>query len=71
MTSVISQEQDLCYLVAQEALDLGFDGWMIETHINPDSALTDKLQQVTPTRLFEILNHLQPRFSKVTDELSA
>ncbi len=68
--SHIAGTRPLLLSVAQEALDLGFDGWMIETHINPDSALTDKLQQVTPTRLFEILNHLQPRFSKVTDELS-
>lgn len=39
----------------QKALDLEMDGMMIEVHINPSAALTDKNQQITPERLQNIL----------------
>ncbi|MCX6269043.1 MAG: chorismate mutase [Bacteroidetes bacterium] len=42
----------------QKALDLEMNGLMIETHINPSKALTDKNQQVTPGHLREILSKL-------------
>lgn len=41
--------------VAQKALDMHFDGLMIETHPHPDAALSDAAQQITPARLAEIL----------------
>jgi chorismate mutase len=41
--------------VAQRSIDLDYDGLMIETHRNPDEAWSDAKQQVTPTRLAEIL----------------
>ena len=44
--------------VSQKAIDLHFDGLMIETHINPDEAWTDARQQVTPAQLGEILARL-------------
>lgn len=44
--------------VCQKAMDIHMDGLMIETHINPDVALSDAKQQVTPGKLFEILNRL-------------
>src|SRR5690606_32026124 len=44
-----------------KAMDLGFDGLMIETHIDPDNAWSDASQQVTPERLGEILSDLQIR----------
>ncbi|MEL7063044.1 MAG: chorismate mutase [Bacteroidota bacterium] len=44
--------------LSQKALDLNFNGLMIESHINPDKALSDAKQQVTPERLGEILNDL-------------
>lgn len=47
--------------VSQKAMDLGFDGLMIETHIDPDKAWSDAAQQVTPERLGEILSELQIR----------
>lgn len=50
--------------VAQKALDLNFDGLMIETHIMPDQAWSDAKQQVTPAQLQTILNQLQ--FRKTT-----
>ena len=44
--------------ISQYALDLNFDGLMIETHTIPEKALSDAKQQVTPTRLDEILKNL-------------
>ncbi len=44
--------------VAQKAMDLGYDGLMIETHIEPLRALSDARQQVSPQRLYEICSQL-------------
>ncbi len=47
--------------VSQKALDLGFDGLMIETHATPEQALSDAAQQVTPETLRGILDRLVMR----------
>lgn len=47
--------------VSQTALDLNFDGLMIETHNNPDSAWSDAAQQVTPEALVQIMKDLKIR----------
>lgn len=47
--------------LAQQALDLHYDGLMIETHCDPSIALTDAKQQITPASLSEILQNLEPR----------
>jgi chorismate mutase len=52
--------------VSQQALDLNYDGLIIETHIDPDNAWSDAAQQVTPTTLKQIFNDL--RIRKVTTE---
>lgn len=57
--SHISGRKDLVFDIAQNALDLGMNGLIIETHINPTEALSDKAQQITPFELNELLNHLQ------------
>ncbi len=44
--------------IAQEAMDLNYDGLMIESHPDPDSAWSDKSQQVTPQALEELLGRL-------------
>ena len=44
--------------VAQKAIDLDYDGLMIEAHIDPDKAWSDAKQQVTPERLKEILDSI-------------
>lgn len=44
--------------IATQAYDIGFDGLMIETHCQPECALSDKEQQVTPEELKEILDRL-------------
>lgn len=41
--------------VAQKAIDLHYDGLIIESHIDPDNAWSDAKQQVTPARLQEML----------------
>ncbi len=47
--------------VSQTALDLQFDGLMIETHNNPDKAWSDAKQQITPERLKEMTEELTIR----------
>lgn len=62
--SHIGGNRDLVEILAQQAMDMGFEGLMIESHIQPDKAWSDVKQQVTPHRLGEILRHLilrQPR----------
>ena len=44
--------------IAQKALDLKYDGLMIETHCNPMNAWTDAKQQITPNDLNELLSNL-------------
>ena len=59
--SHISGSRDLIFDVSQTALDLNFDGLMIETHCDPDNAWSDAAQQVTPERLIEIFKTLKVR----------
>jgi chorismate mutase len=47
--------------LAQQALDLHYDGLMVETHCDPTIALTDAKQQITPAAFKELLGHLEPR----------
>ncbi len=56
--SHICGNRELLLSVSQQAMDLLFDGLMIESHIDPDSALSDGLQQVTPDRLQDLLNNI-------------
>jgi len=59
--SHIAGKRDLVPKVAQTAMDLSFDGLMIETHINPEHALSDSAQQVTPSHLGSLLAQLVMR----------
>jgi chorismate mutase len=59
--SHITGRRDMVLEIAQQALDLGLDGLMIEAHPNPDQAWSDAAQQVTPERLVEILALLKVR----------
>ena len=65
--SHIAGRRDLIFDISQAALDLNFDGLMIETHCDPDNAWSDSAQQVTPSRLVEIMRDLKVR-EKTTDE---
>ena len=59
--SHISGRRDLIFDISQTALDLNFDGLMIESHWDPDNAWSDAKQQVTPSRLVEIMKELKIR----------
>ena len=59
--SHITGKRDMIQEVAQQALDLNYDGLMIETHNDPDHAWSDAAQQVTPERLKRILEDLRIR----------
>ena len=65
--SHIAGRRDLIFDLSQAALDLNFEGLMIETHWDPDTAWSDAKQQVTPTRLVEIMKDLKVR-KKTTEE---
>jgi chorismate mutase len=67
--SHIGGKRDLIFDISQSALDLNFDGLMIETHWDPDNAWSDAAQQVTPDRLIEIMQDLKVR--KITTEEQA
>ena len=56
--SHITGRRDLLLEVSQKAMDLNFDGLMIETHPNPDKAWSDAAQQVTPEGLKNIIDQL-------------
>ena len=47
--------------LSQKALDLNYDGLMIESHIDPKNALSDAEQQLTPAELGEMLINLEIR----------
>lgn len=66
--SHICGRRDLLFSVSQKALDLNFNGLMLESHITPEKALSDSKQQVTPQRLGEILADLVHREPGTTDE---
>jgi chorismate mutase len=66
--SHIGGSRDFIEPISQTALDLGFDGLMIETHIDPDRALSDSKQQITPKALFRLLEKLRTRSTAITDE---
>jgi chorismate mutase len=63
--SHIGGRRDLIATLSQQALDLGFEGLMVECHPEPDAALSDASQQVTPEQLSDILKHLAWRRTPV------
>lgn len=69
--SHIGGRRELIAPISQQALDMNFHGLIIESHCQPEKALSDKDQQVTPERLLEILAHLVLRDpSSPTDDLA-
>jgi chorismate mutase len=77
--SHITGKRDMIFDVSQTALDLNFDGLMIETHFDPDNAWSDASQQVTPQSLIQIMKDLKIRketdpeteYNKTLDNLRA
>jgi chorismate mutase len=66
--SHICGRRDILMDVAQKAIDLDFDGLMIESHIDPDNAWSDAKQQVTPERLAAMLGEIIWRKEDVPNE---
>lgn len=65
--SHISGKTVLIPYVAQMAMDLNYEGLMIETHIDPPHALSDAKQQLTPAELGKLITELQLRNPSVDD----
>lgn len=59
--SHIGGRRDFIAPLSRQALDMNFDGLMIECHCNPDQALSDASQQITPDELRRLLPELRPR----------
>jgi len=66
--SHICGRRDILLDTAQKAIDLDFDGLMIESHIDPDNAWSDAKQQVTPAKLGEMLSQIVWRKEDVNSE---
>lgn len=66
--SHICGRRDILLDVAQKAIDLDFDGLMIESHIDPDNAWSDAKQQVTPEKLAEMLGTIIWRKEDINSE---
>ena len=66
--SHITGKRNIIQEVSQQALDLNYDGLIIETHIDPDNAWSDAAQQVTPETLKQMFINLRVR--KVSDDES-
>jgi chorismate mutase len=56
--SHICGRRDILLEISQRAIDLDYDGLMIESHITPDEAWSDAKQQITPVSLLELLNKI-------------
>ncbi len=65
--SHISGKREYLFEISQKAFDIGMDGLMIESHIDPSCALSDKDQQVTPADLAKILDKLVIRYANSDD----
>jgi len=69
--SHITGNRSLIAEVSQKAMDLNFEGLMIETHNNPDKAWSDAAQQVTVEKLNLIIQNLVLRTSQVSNEFAS
>jgi chorismate mutase len=65
--SHISGKRELIQSVSQEAVDLLFDGLMVEVHCNPDVALSDKEQQLTPAAFKQLMDSLKLKAETTED----
>lgn len=65
--SHIGGSRDLLASISQTAMDLSFEGLMIEVHPNPEEALSDKDQQLVPSAFLELIDSLILRQTVVDD----
>jgi chorismate mutase len=69
--SHICGNRDMLFEVSQEAMDLNFDGLIIESHMCPDKALSDAAQQITPIELRKLTDNLVLRKANVDNVIVA
>ena len=67
--SHIAGKRSLLQGIAQQSIDLNYNGLMIESHIDPENAWSDAAQQITPDKLAELLNNLCWRSGEVNPSL--
>jgi 3-deoxy-7-phosphoheptulonate synthase len=65
--SHIAGSRDYLFEISQKAMDLNFDGLIIESHIDPDNAWSDAAQQITPNNLSILLRNLVLRNPNPSD----
>jgi len=66
--SHITGNRSMIFDTCQMALDLNFDGLMVESHWDPDNAWSDAAQQVTPSNLVQIMKDLKIRKTTTEEE---
>ena len=66
--SHICGNRELLRDTAQKSVDMAFDGLMVECHCDPDHALTDANQQITPEALAQMLGSLSPRSKQAASD---
>jgi len=67
--SHIAGKREYLYEVSQKAFDMGLEGLMLESHIDPSCALSDKEQQLTPADLAKLLDRLVIRHESADNPL--
>jgi len=68
--SHIGGQRHLVAPLSQQAMDMNYDGLMIEVHCCPEKAMSDKKQQLTPQELQELLSQLVVRSTAEIDGLT-
>jgi chorismate mutase len=66
--SHIGGRRNLIFDICQTALDLNFNGFMVETHYDPDNAWSDAKQQITPETLVQMMIDLKVRKKQLASE---
>jgi chorismate mutase len=66
--SHICGRRDILLEIAQEAINLDYDGLIIESHIDPDNAWSDAKQQITPEQLGQMLGEIIWRKEDIPSE---
>ncbi|MEO1052234.1 MAG: chorismate mutase [Bacteroidota bacterium] len=67
--SHIAGTRDIIPLISQKAIDLDMDGLMIESHFQPQSALSDAKQQIKPAAMEKLLGELIFRQAELSDDM--
>jgi chorismate mutase len=65
--SHICGRRDILQELSQKAIDLDYDGLMIESHIDPDNALSDAKQQITPVQLKKLIDSIKWRHESTNE----